>query len=387
MRAPIGTQVYPCIRWAARTCAAAALLLLLMAQAPALAEPRRVLLLHSFGPYFEPWSAVAARFREDLTRRLPAVDLYEASLEMARLPQPAEEAPLVDYIRALFAGRDLDLVVAVGAPAARFLQKYRPQFSPPAPLLIVAADQRAFSEGALTSNDATVPSTLDLPKLVENILQVLPDTNNIAFVIGASRTRAILGGRNASGVPALRREVDVRVVQWFVAGRNGKARRHPATALGHLLCKRARRCGWNTQRAKPSVGETSGSRKRAHIQLPRQQLRSRYRRRPDDLHTGPRAQSRGGRSPHPEGRTSGQYPDIACGARSTSLRLAGTSTLEHQRSSSAAGQHRAIQRAFSVGTLPLAGDGDICSPVTPVGDHHLAADSATWTSQGRERIP
>ena len=162
------------------------LVLLLVAHGPAFAEPRRVLLLHSFGPHFEPWSAVAARFREELTRRLPAVDLYEASLEMARLVQPAEEAPLVDYIRALFTGRDLDLVVAVGAPAARFFQKYRPQFFPSTPLLITAADQRTFREAALTSNDATVPSTLDLPKLVENILQVLPDTTNIAFVIGAS---------------------------------------------------------------------------------------------------------------------------------------------------------------------------------------------------------
>jgi hypothetical protein len=116
---------------------------------------------------------VAARFREEFTRRLPAVDLYEASVEMARLPQPTEEAPLVDYIRALFAGRDLDLVVAVGAPAARFFQKHRPQFFPLTPLLITAADQQTFSEAALTSNDATVPSTLDLPKLVENILQVL----------------------------------------------------------------------------------------------------------------------------------------------------------------------------------------------------------------------
>ncbi len=162
------------------------LVLLLVAHGPAFAEPRRVLLLHSFGPHFEPWSAVAARFREELTRRLPAVDLYEASLEMARLAQPTEEAPLVDYIRALFAGRDLDLVVAVGAPAARFFQKYRPQFFPSTPLLITGADQRTFREAALTSNDATVPSTLDLPKLVENILQVLPDTTNIAFVIGAS---------------------------------------------------------------------------------------------------------------------------------------------------------------------------------------------------------
>ena len=129
---------------------------------------------------------MAARFREEFTRRLPAVDLYEASVEMARLPQPTEEAPLVDYIRALFAGRDLDLVVAVGAPAARFFQKHRPQFFPLTPLLITAADQRTFSEAALTPNDATVPSTLDLPKLVENILQVLPDTSNIAFAIGAS---------------------------------------------------------------------------------------------------------------------------------------------------------------------------------------------------------
>ena len=97
-------------------------------------------------PAVPPWSAVAGRFREELTIRLPAVDLYEASLEMARFAQPTAEAPLVEYIRALFAGRDLDLVVAVGAPAARFFQKYQPQFFPSTPLLITAADQR-------TSND------------------------------------------------------------------------------------------------------------------------------------------------------------------------------------------------------------------------------------------
>ena len=119
----------------------AAVLLVLLTVQGALAEPRRVLLLHSFGAHFEPWSAVAARFRDELTRQLPAVDLYEASLEMARLAQPTEEGPLVDYIRALFAGRDLDLVVAVGAPAARFFQKYRQQFFPTTPLLITAADQ------------------------------------------------------------------------------------------------------------------------------------------------------------------------------------------------------------------------------------------------------
>ena len=173
--------------WVARTCVAGALLILLAAHGTAFAEPRRVLLLHSFGPHFEPWSAVAGRFREELTRRLPKRSIStKPPLRWHGWRSLPRKRPLVDYIRALFAGRDLDLVVAVGAPAARFFQKYRPQFFPSTPLLITAADQRTFSEGALTSNDATVPSTLDLPKLVENILQVLPDTNNIAFVIGAS---------------------------------------------------------------------------------------------------------------------------------------------------------------------------------------------------------
>src|SRR6185436_9252983 len=111
--------------WVARACVAAAFLILLAAHDTAFAEPRRVLLLHSYGPHFEPWSAVSGHFREELARRLPnAIDLYEASLETARIPQSPSERPLVDYLQALFGGRKLDLIVALGAPAARFVQKY-----------------------------------------------------------------------------------------------------------------------------------------------------------------------------------------------------------------------------------------------------------------------
>ena len=142
-----------------------AILLLLAALEPAAAEPRRVLLLHSFGPHFEPWSAVAGRFREEVTKRLPnAIDLYEASLEMARIAQSPDEGPLVDYLRALFAGRNLDLVVAMGAPAARFFQKYRPQFFPSTPLLITAADQRTFSEGCADVERRRCPEHVGLTK-------------------------------------------------------------------------------------------------------------------------------------------------------------------------------------------------------------------------------
>ena len=91
---------------------------------------------------------MAGHFREEVTRRLPnAIDLYEASLEMARIPQSPDERPLVDYLQALFAGRKLDLVVALGAPAARFFQKYRPQFFSSTPLLITARINERSAKG------------------------------------------------------------------------------------------------------------------------------------------------------------------------------------------------------------------------------------------------
>jgi signal transduction histidine kinase len=154
---------------------------------PAVAESRRVLLLHSFGQHFQPWSAVAARFREQLVRKSDnSVDVYEASLESARLSEPFDERPIVDYLRALFDRNKLELAIAIGAPAARFFQRHRNELFPSTPLLITAADQSTLKEDALTAKDATVPSLLELPKLLDNIFHVLPDTRNIFFVIGAS---------------------------------------------------------------------------------------------------------------------------------------------------------------------------------------------------------
>jgi signal transduction histidine kinase len=151
------------------------------------AEPKRVLLLHSFGPQFVPWVFFAGHFREELFKQSPdKIDLYEASLEGARFLQPGEEGPTVDYLVNLFKARKLDLIVTIGAPAARFIQKYRGQFFPSTPLVIGGPEQRAINYSALTSNDAPVAVTLDFKQWIENILQVLPDTTHIAWVVGAS---------------------------------------------------------------------------------------------------------------------------------------------------------------------------------------------------------
>jgi signal transduction histidine kinase len=154
---------------------------------PAAAEPKRVLLLHSFGPQFVPWVFMAAEFREQLFKQSPdKIDLYEASLEGARFEQPEEEGPTVEYLANLFRTRKLDLIVTIGAPAAFFVQKYRERFFPSTPLVIGGPEQRAIDYSKLTSNDAPVAVTLDFKKWIESILQVLPDTTHIAWAVGAS---------------------------------------------------------------------------------------------------------------------------------------------------------------------------------------------------------
>jgi signal transduction histidine kinase len=114
------------------------------------------------------------------------IDLYETALEGDRFGPSQDQAPFVEYLRSLFAEKKLDLIIAIGAPAARFVQQYRPRLFASTPLLISSADERTFNQANLTTNDAVVALGFDQAKQIENILQVLPKTTTIAVVLGNS---------------------------------------------------------------------------------------------------------------------------------------------------------------------------------------------------------
>jgi signal transduction histidine kinase len=159
----------------------------MLAATQAAAEPRRVLVLHAFGHAYSPWSDMAGSFRAELVKKsAEPIDLYEVSLDTARVQDPQDERPFVEYIRAVLSGRKLDLIVPVGAPAAFFMQRYRQALFPTAPMLIVGADVRRIPNTTLTDNDATVLLDLDLPAYLKNILQLRPETTDIAVVVGNS---------------------------------------------------------------------------------------------------------------------------------------------------------------------------------------------------------
>ena len=151
------------------------------------AEPKQVMLLYSFGKDFKPWSAYATSIRAELNRQSPwPLDITEYSLVSARSGDEDPETPFVEYLRAIFAKRPLDLIVSVGAPAARFVQRHRQKLFATTPMVLMAVDERRVQYSSLTSNDTVVAVRINYLAAVENILRVLPDTKDVTVVVGTS---------------------------------------------------------------------------------------------------------------------------------------------------------------------------------------------------------
>ena len=175
----------------ARTFTAAlaiALLLATLCQSQAAdPEPKRVLMLHSFGPRFKPWSDYAQSIRSEISQQWhKPVDFLDHSLVDARGDNENSEAAFVEYLRALYAKRPIDLIVAIGAPAANFVQRNRERLFSATPMVFTAVEQRRVEYEKLTENDTVVAVAHDFPAAFDNILRVLPLTKTIAVVNGAS---------------------------------------------------------------------------------------------------------------------------------------------------------------------------------------------------------
>jgi signal transduction histidine kinase len=150
-------------------------------------EPKRVLMLHSFGREFRPWSEYALRIKAELRQQSPwPLDIQEHALLTARLSNLEPEAPFVDYLRSLYHSHPPDIVVSIGAPAAAFVQKFRPQLFPDTPMVLTAVEQRLVNHVGLTDNDTVISVHNDFSAFFGSILQVLPHTQTIAVIIGAS---------------------------------------------------------------------------------------------------------------------------------------------------------------------------------------------------------
>ena len=105
----------------------------------AAAEPKRVLLVHSFGSAAPPFTVESTAFETELVAKMgDRVDLDEVSLDMARYADRDMQEAIVDYLQKRQAKWQPDLVVPIGAPAAIFVANYRDRLFPETPILYVS---------------------------------------------------------------------------------------------------------------------------------------------------------------------------------------------------------------------------------------------------------
>jgi signal transduction histidine kinase len=98
----------------------------------------------------------------------------------------APEQAVVDYIRSMFTDRPPpDLIVTVGGPAAVFARRHRPQLFPETPLLFASVDERWIRGAPFGENESAIAVANDFPRLIDDILQLLPETRQVFMLAGS----------------------------------------------------------------------------------------------------------------------------------------------------------------------------------------------------------
>ena len=163
------------------------LTLLLTTLSASAANPKRVLMLNPYGRDVAPFAAAVSSFRATLVRELgEPVDIYDVPLDLARITEKEGEEPLTSFLEGRIKNQPVDLVVAIGASGVQFAARHRERLFPNTPILVVAAEPRLVPPGFLQTNATLVTQRVNLPGMVEDILQLQPQTTNIVVVLGVT---------------------------------------------------------------------------------------------------------------------------------------------------------------------------------------------------------
>jgi ABC-type uncharacterized transport system substrate-binding protein len=164
----------------------AGLLVLGAASSEAQTAVRQVLVLQSFDRGNLIIDQFTGNFRVDLDQRAGSpVNVVQVVVGPTGFVG-APEQEVVGYIRSIFADRAKpDLIVTVAGPATVFARKHRQQLFPDTPLVFAAVDQRFLRDAPLGENETAVAVINDYSQVIEEILQLLPQTREVFMVMGS----------------------------------------------------------------------------------------------------------------------------------------------------------------------------------------------------------
>ena len=127
---------------------ASVFLLLLGVSAPAVSQARRVVLLYDERTEFPGLAALDARLGQALTAGLPDVEVYREAMDLSRFQSSTYPTLLKDYLRAKYADKRIDVVIAAMGPALTSCSPMDAKCSPGHRLCSVASIDGSWAIGS-----------------------------------------------------------------------------------------------------------------------------------------------------------------------------------------------------------------------------------------------
>jgi len=162
------------------------LLSLLGLPAPAVGQPRRVVLLYDERTDLPGLAALDARLVQTLTRGLPDVEVYREAMDLSRFQSSTYPTRLKDYLRAKYADKRIDVVIAAMSPALDFMLAHGHEVFPGAPTVFCGIDRRELGDRKLPVDVTGVLVRREFAPTVQLALSLHPKTRRVLFVAGSS---------------------------------------------------------------------------------------------------------------------------------------------------------------------------------------------------------
>jgi hypothetical protein len=128
---------------------------------------------------------------DELERTLAAgsadrVELYREAMDLSRFGSKTYESVLRDALRAKYADKKIDVVVAFYPGALDFLLTHASEIFPGVPIVFCGIDRRSLGDRSLPPHIHGVLVKREFAPTVEIALRIHPDTKQIAVVSGTS---------------------------------------------------------------------------------------------------------------------------------------------------------------------------------------------------------
>jgi signal transduction histidine kinase len=149
-------------------------------------ERKTVLVLHGESRVTPDIFRIDETIRSQLGTAAPAVELFSEHLDLSWASGATYEARVLDYLKAKYEGRRIDLVVPVATTALRFALEHRGKLFPGAAIVFCAVDEVGAASLDLDRDVTGVLMVVDAAATLEAARRLQPDVRRAVVVGGAS---------------------------------------------------------------------------------------------------------------------------------------------------------------------------------------------------------